>query len=211
MVAHLLPDERCRRAIEVAEAYADKRVTSHQLAQAGKETIQAQVEEMPHDAGTELTCGIASRVFAIEAVCYAAASTASRNFAEIAASRVASALGFSQLQPDAPLNSVGHAEVNRVHDAGCRAQLPIVRDIVSNPFRPLPLIPASLPASVLSVAQAAYDVRLPSFALDPLRLSVLADALEEAGCADADLLNHLHLPSPHVRGCWALDLILCRL
>jgi hypothetical protein len=39
-------------------------------------------------------------------------------------------------------------------------------------------------------------------------LPVLADALEEAGCTDADLLGHLRGPGPHVRGCWALDLLL---
>ncbi|MGL4550680.1 MAG: hypothetical protein ACRC33_05795, partial [Gemmataceae bacterium] len=52
------------------------------------------------------------------------------------------------------------------------------------------------------LARAAYDRR--SFDLLP----VLADALEEAGCADADLLAHLRSPGPHVRGCWALDLLL---
>jgi hypothetical protein len=35
-----------------------------------------------------------------------------------------------------------------------------------------------------------------------------ADALEDAGCTDADLLGHLHGPWPHVRGCWAVDLVL---
>jgi hypothetical protein len=49
---------------------------------------------------------------------------------------------------------------------------------------------------------------MPSGELDSHRLSVLADALEEAGCTDPDLLGHLHSPGPHVRGCWALDLIL---
>jgi hypothetical protein len=36
----------------------------------------------------------------------------------------------------------------------------------------------------------------------------LADALEDAGCTDADILSHLRSPGPHVRGCWALDLLL---
>jgi hypothetical protein len=40
------------------------------------------------------------------------------------------------------------------------------------------------------------------------RLAVLADALEEAGCADADILSHLRGPGPHVRGCWVVDLLL---
>jgi hypothetical protein len=40
------------------------------------------------------------------------------------------------------------------------------------------------------------------------RLSLLADALEDAGCTDAELLGHLRGPGPHVRGCWAVDLVL---
>jgi hypothetical protein len=38
---------------------------------------------------------------------------------------------------------------------------------------------------------------------------VLADALEEAGCADGDLLGHLRQQGAvHVRGCWAVDALL---
>lgn len=44
--------------------------------------------------------------------------------------------------------------------------------------------------------------------LDPARLAVLSDAIEEAGGTDTDILAHLRSPGPHVRGCWALDLIL---
>jgi hypothetical protein len=39
-------------------------------------------------------------------------------------------------------------------------------------------------------------------------LPILADALEDHGCTDTDLLTHLRGPGPHVRGCWALDLVL---
>jgi hypothetical protein len=52
------------------------------------------------------------------------------------------------------------------------------------------------------LAQAIYDDR----AFD--RLPILADALEEAGCTDADILNHCRRPGEHVRGCWAIDLVL---
>ena len=41
-------------------------------------------------------------------------------------------------------------------------------------------------------------------------LPILGDALEEAGCADRALLDHCRGPGPHVRGCWAVDLILGR-
>jgi hypothetical protein len=52
------------------------------------------------------------------------------------------------------------------------------------------------------VARAIYAGRI--FA----DLPILADAIEDAGCADAGILGHLRGPGPHVRGCWALDLIL---
>ena len=39
-------------------------------------------------------------------------------------------------------------------------------------------------------------------------VAVLSDALEDAGCADVKVLSHLRSASPHVRGCWALDLLL---
>jgi hypothetical protein len=39
-------------------------------------------------------------------------------------------------------------------------------------------------------------------------LPVLADALEEAGCADRDILNHCRRPGEHGPGCWVIDLFL---
>ncbi len=63
--------------------------------------------------------------------------------------------------------------------------------------------------AVAALAMPAYDERLlTSGHLDPARLAVLSDALEEAGCTDADILTHLRSPGHHVRGCWALDLVL---
>jgi len=40
------------------------------------------------------------------------------------------------------------------------------------------------------------------------RLPILADALEDAGCDNADILNHCRQPGEHVRGCWVVDLVL---
>jgi hypothetical protein len=88
-------------------------------------------------------------------------------------------------------------------------QAGILLDIFGNPFRPAALDPAWLTADVASLAQAAYVEReLPGGRLDPGRLAVLSDALEDAGCAEAAILSHLRSPGLHVRGCWALDLIL---
>jgi hypothetical protein len=59
------------------------------------------------------------------------------------------------------------------------------------------------------LTQSAYgDRTLSSGELDPARLAVLADALEEAVCPSGAVLSHLRSPWPHVRGCWAVDLLL---
>src|SRR5207244_1694887 len=97
---------------------------------------------------------------------------------------------------------------SRLADAQ-REQLSLLHDIFGNPFRPVPLDPAWRTPTVVALAQAAYDNRImPAGRLDPARLAVLSDALEEAGCQDADILGHLRSPGLHVRGCWALDLLL---
>lgn len=70
------------------------------------------------------------------------------------------------------------------------------------PFRSVPIDSAWLTPKVIQLAQRIYDNR----AFD--RLPALADALEEAGCHDADILGHYRGPGLHVRGCWVLDLIL---
>ena len=69
--------------------------------------------------------------------------------------------------------------------------------------------PSWLIPTVTNLAHAAYDERtMPSGELDLACLAVLSDALEEAGCDNEDILNHLRSPGPHVRGCWAVDLLL---
>jgi hypothetical protein len=87
----------------------------------------------------------------------------------------------------------------------------LLRDIFGNPFRPVPPSPSWQSPVVQGLAQAAYEQReRPVGPLDNARLAVLADALEEAGCEDAVLLGHLRGGGAHVRGCWAMDLILGR-
>jgi hypothetical protein len=92
-------------------------------------------------------------------------------------------------------------------------QAALLRCIFGNPFRAAPAIePAWLTWNdgiVKKLAQVAYEHRaLPDGTLDTSRLAVLAGALEEASCTDAELLAHLRSPGPHVRGCFALDAVL---
>jgi hypothetical protein len=85
-----------------------------------------------------------------------------------------------------------------------RDQAPLIRDIFGNPFRPTAFDPQWRTDAAVGVAQSIYDKR--AFT----RLPLLADALEDAGCTDAELFCHLRGPGPHVRGCWAVDLLLAK-
>jgi hypothetical protein len=78
----------------------------------------------------------------------------------------------------------------------------LLREIVDNPFRPVTLNPAWLTSTVVALATGINSEK----AFD--RMPILADALQDAGCDKEDILIHLQGPGPHVKGCWALDLIL---
>src|SRR5579862_3922724 len=78
-------------------------------------------------------------------------------------------------------------------------------DILGNPFRPVAVDPAWKTGNVIGLATAIYDER----AFE--RMPILADALEEAGCQERAILDHCRQTAEHVRGCWAVDLLLGRL
>jgi hypothetical protein len=83
-----------------------------------------------------------------------------------------------------------------------KRQVPLLRDILGNPFRPARLVRRWLTPAVVSLAAGLYA----EGAFD--RLPILGDALEEAGCGNADMLAHCRGDGPHVRGCWVVDLVL---
>jgi hypothetical protein len=99
-----------------------------------------------------------------------------------------------------------HTEGRSAARATSREQRGLIRDVFGNPFRPSPpLRPAVLAwndATVRRIAEGIYEDR--AFG----RLPILADALLDAGCEDEELPVHCRSEGPHVRGCWAVDLIL---
>ena len=92
---------------------------------------------------------------------------------------------------------------HHLRPAECRVVIPFLRDIVGNPFRPVAVDPGWLTSTVVDLARGIYAER----AFD--RLPILADALQDAGCENADILGHCRDPQAvHVRGCWVVDLVL---
>lgn len=97
------------------------------------------------------------------------------------------------------------------------AQAFLVREIFGNPFIERTVVPAWMTTGgstifagqlvkVSETAKALADGVEADQAYE--RLPILADAMEEAGCTDPEFLAHLREPGHHVRGCWALDLVL---
>lgn len=86
-----------------------------------------------------------------------------------------------------------------------KLQCAVLRDIFGNPFCTTVVDPGSLAwndGTVGALAQAIYE----EGAFD--RMPILADALEDAGSDNADILDHCRQPGEHVLGCWVVDLVL---
>jgi hypothetical protein len=175
---HLLTDPRSRKAVKVTESHADGMASDGELMAARKAAFAAST---PEHAPT----GKMQAREAKQAANVASWVTLADNDLEVV---------FWALEqvPTA------------IRDA-------LISDLFGNPFDPVAVDPSLLTwhdGLIRHLAQAAYDERqLPSGHLDPHRLAVLADALEEAGCTDLEILGHLRQPGAvHVRGCWPVDL-----
>jgi len=78
-----------------------------------------------------------------------------------------------------------------------------IRDIFGNPFRPVMFLPQWRTSTAVGLAKGMYESR--NFDAMP----ILADALQDAGCDNDDILNHCRdAKGTHVRGCWVVDLVL---
>jgi len=78
----------------------------------------------------------------------------------------------------------------------------LCREVFRNPHRPVAIDPACLTPDAVGLARRIYDERLWH------DLPILANALQDAGCGDAEILDHCRSGGGHCRGCWVLDLVL---
>jgi hypothetical protein len=133
--------------------------------------------------------------------------------AALACTKAAEAVGFLEAsevarqggQP-APATGGYYTQFRSCREAAAQADL--FRDLFVNPTTSAPAVDRAWLAwngrTVVQLARAVDKTQ------EWERLLVLADALEDAGCSDAEILSHLRNPGPHVRGCWVIDLLLGR-
>jgi hypothetical protein len=111
-------------------------------------------------------------------------------------------------EPRTAVHAATHALAAMPRDAWrdeLAAQCELVRCLFGNPYRPSHLDPAWRDYGGGAVRNLARVIRHEGRVAD---LPILADALEDAGCTDEQLLGHCRHPGPHARGCWAVNLIL---
>jgi hypothetical protein len=102
-----------------------------------------------------------------------------------------------------PEKAASHAVYSVARDSGEeRAVLcSLLRDIFGNPFRPVSFTAEWRTDTVLALARQMYESR------DFSAMPILADALQDAGCDNEEVLSHCRGAGPHVRGCWVVDLV----
>jgi hypothetical protein len=205
----LFSDQRCRYAVQVAEGFADGIFDERQLDAANKASYSVYENTSPPDSGfSDSAKGIsraaweAAQAATIAALVFSTPRDGVWNCQAIA-QQAALAASFSARESH-PAGVVADYAAQAAEANERANQVDLLREIIGNPFRPVIVIPGWLAwndRTVLKLAQAIYDDR----AFD--RLPVLADALEEAGCDNAEILNHCRQLGEHVRGCWLVDLI----
>jgi hypothetical protein len=100
-----------------------------------------------------------------------------------------------------PNPPVAHV-INITRGAAAPLFVKLIRCMFGNPFRAVPFHPEWRTQTVLILARQMSDSR------DFSAMPILADALQDAGCDDTDVLTHCRESGAHVRGCWVVDLLL---
>lgn len=204
-ISHLLKDERSREAIEVIEKFHDGLVTrqTYDLAERAANAVHTELErevaaeESDPDQSLPRSILLLARLFAAQAVAVCFKS----GYFDVAQGCCGALRG----------NGTAHVPEKEAHDAGERIgaaeqaiQADLLRDIFENPFRPTALDPSWLTSTVIALARQIYESRESS------ALPILADALQDAGCNNEDILNHCRQQGVHVRGCWVVDRLLAK-
>jgi hypothetical protein len=190
----LLTDPRSRQAVEVGERFANGAATPTER-DAARLAAEGAVKLLPPGSVAERTA------WAAKLPCYAGENL------QMAVDQAISHVVDIEVLTDLGPYRADIAGQWKAHRAAAWARTcEMVRDV----FGPLPFRCPRVEAvwlaweegTVPRIARAIDD----ELAFD--RLPILADALEDAGCTDDDILRHCRGPGPHGRGCWVVDLLL---
>ena len=213
---HLLPDERSRHAVEVAEALADGLASDAEAVAAANAAAEVAADDTRGvqegvawraARAADHLLPLSEEAWQLDSVWeYAATAMEGEQLVKSGATPdVLDAWSEQSVESGRPM---GWTAID--HEA---ILADVLREVVgSAPFRRVLIDPVILlwnDRTLTRIAEGIHAERkLPQGTLDNARLAILADALLDAGCDNDDLIQHCREPGPHVRGCWALDLAL---
>jgi hypothetical protein len=182
LVWEALPDQRSRAAVEYAEGLADGTADPTRLREVYDDAYKAANERTVRRASRKLEAALA--------VC----GLVARGTPE-SATQAHTAMRRHMYNPADKYYRRWRGELRQLAH--------LLRDIFGNPFRPVTFHPEWRTSTVVALANQMYESR------DFSAMPILADALQDAGCDNEDILNHCRDPkATHVRGCWVVDLVL---
>jgi hypothetical protein len=192
LIGDLLPDARTRKALELCEKYADGEADDGQLQAAMLEANKTAAKEYAQAEVKALAPGLE----AARAV-WSACDKDGRQAVEFALEYSVKAVQAARRKIAGKGQKGKEADV--AADEQRRRHCKLLRDLFGNPFQLVKFLPGWKAANVVAVGKGIYKDR----AFE--RMPILADALEEAGCSDAAVLEHCRGAGPHWRGCWVID------
>ena len=178
------------RALSAAEAYADREITVETLDRVS-DLVGAAIGPARAADVRDRTGYLSHLLDAVAAACWASDEMDGASDAALATARAAA---------DIPWPATGARPPEFADELANQTEL--LRDIFGNPFRSVEFRLEWFTSDVLLLARGVYADR----AFD--RMPILADALQDAGCDDDDILTHCREPREHARGCWVVDLLL---
>jgi hypothetical protein len=195
----LLGSGAARRLVELAEAWADGAATEEDLLAVNGSSefsdmgAQSQGEAEPE---RQLSARVVDAINATRKLVDPFESAFTYSIA-----RKTSGAPGADFVPD-PSSGFGLNRILPRDDGEWAVKVRILRDIFGNPFHPVNFDPTWRTSTAVALANQMYQSR--DFAAMP----ILADALQDAGCDNEDILSHCREPGVHVRGCWVVDLVL---
>jgi hypothetical protein len=223
-IEHLLGDERLRKGLEAAEAYADQSIgladlkTAQKMVRAAWKCRAAESEEakaiwkaaqtspdpVPRRGAAADFHGKFAAVIAAAAMLEVVVTKLSLGEYALPTHRAAAAVEQAALRAWVLGGGAerGGESGKAASVAESRSQRDVLRDLVGNPFRPVAFLPEWRTDTAVALASQMYQSR------DFSAMPILADALQDAGCDSADILDHCRNLGLHVRGCWVVDLVL---
>ncbi len=184
---HLLEGEPARCAVEVSERFADGNATNSERRAAALLSAEGQ-------HGTH---------YWAEAAAAGAVGTLQPRLLRLVLQHATHGVGdaVAPRVPGQALTADQSAVRAQMTRAECANQAVLLRDIFGNPFRPVAFSTNWRTDTAVTLAAQMYELR------DFSAMPILADALQDAGCGNENILAHCRGPGSHVRGCWVVDLL----